>query len=304
VTLRQEWRDAVRDAGDPKSDRYDPELAGDAYMMAVVGALDRFMSHDGRTRTGVRRLARLARVNKDTVSDRIEMLERLGWLEAERSERPGASARYQATIPEVSDRVGQSHDNGHDNGHDGTVRPGRQSVRPQRPECPTPPVEVSDPVGPIPGGPVRDPTGSPGQTAGGSAGAAPPGLAGTEASSPVVESGDGDDGDAPGSRCPWCTGWLLPGEECTCLPAAEAAEARARWSEANRTDRPKGNGDRPTLGAVVRGRSRQATADAINRMAAEARAADAMAAELLEQPRIGGYEQGERLPHDDDEGRQ
>jgi hypothetical protein len=56
------------------------------------------------------------------------------------------------------------------------------------------------------------------------------------------------------------------------------------------------------LGAVVRGRSREATADAINRMAAEARAADAMAAELLEQPRIGGYEQGERLPHDDDEG--
>jgi hypothetical protein len=118
VTLRQDWRDRVRDAADPKSPDYDPDRAGDVYMMAVASALDRFMSHDGRTRTGVRRLAHLARVNKDTVTDRIEMLERLGWLEVDRPEGPGASARYQATIPEVSD-------------------PSGPSVRPHRSKCPT-----------------------------------------------------------------------------------------------------------------------------------------------------------------------
>jgi hypothetical protein len=108
--VRQEWRDLIRDTDDP---------AVDAVALEVVFTLDRFMSPEGRTHTGVRRLAKLSRRNKDTVSDRLGRLVDASWLKRTWPGR-GHATTYEVSDPfghlrqrEVSDPTGQS------------VRPGR-----------------------------------------------------------------------------------------------------------------------------------------------------------------------------------
>jgi hypothetical protein len=96
--LRMVWRDAIRDTEDP---------AIDGLARAVAFALDRHMSHDGRTRTGVRRLARLSAIHTRTVLDRLDRLEAAGWLRIDRPGHQGGSSRYQATIPGASAPVAE-----------------------------------------------------------------------------------------------------------------------------------------------------------------------------------------------------
>jgi hypothetical protein len=116
-TPRQRWRDAIRDSDDP---------AIDAYTRAVAFALDRHMSPDGQTFTGVRRLGQLAGIDKGTAADRVGRLVELGWLERSTAGR-GHKTRYQVSGP---------------TGHLGTLEvsgpsdevsgPSPQSVRPHR----------------------------------------------------------------------------------------------------------------------------------------------------------------------------
>lgn len=166
-TARQQWRDAIRDTDDP---------AIDVYTIAVaVAGLDRFMSADGLTYTGVRRLARLARTSKDTVSDRIGRLVELGWLERTSGGR-GHKTTYKVSYPAghlVSDTVGHPQVSGD--------------------------AEVSDPSGQ-----VSDPTGQsvlPGRT--------------DPSSTPTTPKGGGGEGEAanaaPGES-PRLEGGSTPGE--------------------------------------------------------------------------------------------
>lgn len=89
-TFRQQWRDDLRDSDDP---------AIDLYTMAVAWALDRHMSAYGRTTTGRRRLAQLARVGSaHTVQTRLERLIALGWLIRDWAGR-GSRASYRVAYP-------------------------------------------------------------------------------------------------------------------------------------------------------------------------------------------------------------
>jgi hypothetical protein len=118
-TVRQLWRDDLRDCACPNG--------LDALAMAVAFAVDRHMSADGETYTGVRKLARLARVNKDTVTARVDQLVEAGWLQVLAGKGRGGRRRLRVSYPvghfpgghcpttaaEVSDGSGRS------------VRPGR-----------------------------------------------------------------------------------------------------------------------------------------------------------------------------------
>jgi prevent-host-death family protein len=119
--VRQLWRDAVRDSDEPRLD---------ALTIAVVFALDRFMSADGHTHTGGRRLARLARLNRETVRKRLELLVELGWLRCAWPGR-GHAATYEVAYP-----VGQTADGevaypAAQSGPPGRPNPGRTRAAPR-----------------------------------------------------------------------------------------------------------------------------------------------------------------------------
>jgi hypothetical protein len=118
-TDRQRWRDAIRDSDDP---------AIDGLARAVAFALDRHMSADGRTFTGMRRLAQLAGCSLHAVLDRITRLEDAGYLTVERRHR--ARSRYQALIPSVAPHATDSSDAPHATDAE-TVASQDQSVAPQ-----------------------------------------------------------------------------------------------------------------------------------------------------------------------------
>jgi hypothetical protein len=92
-TLRQRWRDAVRDAVN------DPAL--DLKGLSVAMAYDRHMSADGTTNSGERLIAELARVSKGTAGNRTMRLIDAGWLELVEARRGRRSAVHRAAIPTV-----------------------------------------------------------------------------------------------------------------------------------------------------------------------------------------------------------
>jgi hypothetical protein len=105
-TPRQRWRDAIREADDP---------ALDVYAIAVALALDHFMNAAGRTTVGHRRLAKLARVSRPTVEDRLARLVDTGWLTRDWTGR-GSRAAYRVATPighsdeTVANAIGHSTD--------------------------------------------------------------------------------------------------------------------------------------------------------------------------------------------------
>jgi hypothetical protein len=89
TTARQRWRDAIRESDDPGID---------VYAIAAAFALDTYMSADGRTYTGVRRLAEICRTDKKVMARRVQHLIELGWLTREWAGR-GHKAYHHRSVP-------------------------------------------------------------------------------------------------------------------------------------------------------------------------------------------------------------